>query len=291
MIYNSGSLMMYFTLPLAEPIDPFAGEFVYRIYDPSFFIAIDFAETKPLAALGNLPEPCAIELRPPPTGAEIESTRICWPKRMPNGSRRRSRTSVPCSPSPSPSCASRSRAPDAGRAASRRLRRHDGHARGALAQAPAALAAPDHDVIVTAETRIDPSRLIVRPRTDNEAASVARSHIALRSGRLDQGKAAGILRIDVGRAQSHPGPVAMVRRVHADGDELRLRGASRRRPRPRQGRRLGLGSCQRARTEARHPHCLHERRLPGAHRHRAGERSAADGARRRHRGTRPCRDA
>jgi ABC-type uncharacterized transport system substrate-binding protein len=75
MIYNSGSLMMYFTLPLAEPIDPFGGEFVYRIYDPSFFIAIDFAETKPLAALGNLPEPCGIELRPPPTGAEIESTK------------------------------------------------------------------------------------------------------------------------------------------------------------------------------------------------------------------------
>jgi nickel/cobalt transporter (NicO) family protein len=42
-----------------------------------------------------------------------------------------------------------------------------------LAQAPAARAAPDRDVIVTAETRIDPSRLIVRPRTDNEAASVA----------------------------------------------------------------------------------------------------------------------
>jgi ABC-type uncharacterized transport system substrate-binding protein len=75
MIYTNGTLMMHFTVPLAEPLDPFATQFVYRIYDPSFFIAIDFAEDKPLAALGTPPEPCTIELRAPPTGAEIEATR------------------------------------------------------------------------------------------------------------------------------------------------------------------------------------------------------------------------
>jgi ABC-type uncharacterized transport system substrate-binding protein len=75
MIYSSGTLKMHFTVPLAAPIDPFAAEFVYRIYDPSFFIAIDFAANKPLALLGNPPSPCRIELRPAPTGAEIETTR------------------------------------------------------------------------------------------------------------------------------------------------------------------------------------------------------------------------
>ena len=75
MIYNSGTLKMHFTIPLAEPVDPFAAEFVYRVYDPSFFIAIDFAENSPLALLGNVPEPCSIELRPAPTGAEIDATR------------------------------------------------------------------------------------------------------------------------------------------------------------------------------------------------------------------------
>ena len=75
MIYSNGVLKMHFTVPLAAPIDPFAAEFVYRIYDPSFYIAIDFAEDSPLALLGNAPEPCRIELRQPPTGAEIEATR------------------------------------------------------------------------------------------------------------------------------------------------------------------------------------------------------------------------
>ena len=74
-IYSNGTLKMHFTLPLAEPIDPFAAEFVYRVYDPSFYIAIDFAENAPLALLGHPPEPCSIELRPAPTGAEIDTTR------------------------------------------------------------------------------------------------------------------------------------------------------------------------------------------------------------------------
>lgn len=75
MIYSNGTVKMHFTLPLAEPVDPFAAEFVYRIYDPSFYIAIDFAQQNPLALLGNPPEACSIELRPAPTGAEIETTR------------------------------------------------------------------------------------------------------------------------------------------------------------------------------------------------------------------------
>ncbi len=74
-IYSNGVLKMHFTIPLAQPLDPYAAEFVYRIYDPSFYIAIDFAQSSPLALLGKAPEPCSIELRPAPTGAEIESTR------------------------------------------------------------------------------------------------------------------------------------------------------------------------------------------------------------------------
>ncbi|MFW6077457.1 MAG: DUF1007 family protein, partial [Hyphomicrobiales bacterium] len=74
-IYSNGTLKMHFTVPLAEPHDPFDAEFVYRIYDPSYYIAIDFAEASPLTLLGNAPEPCSIELRPAPTGEEIEETR------------------------------------------------------------------------------------------------------------------------------------------------------------------------------------------------------------------------
>ena len=75
LIYSNGTLKMHFTVPLAKPIDPFTAGFVYRIYDPSFYIAIDFAETTPLALLGNAPAACGIELGTAPTGAEIETTR------------------------------------------------------------------------------------------------------------------------------------------------------------------------------------------------------------------------
>ncbi len=74
-ILSNGTLKMHFTLPLAKPVDPFAAEFVYRIYDPSYYIAIDFAENDPLAALGSRPEACQVELWPAPTGQEIDSTR------------------------------------------------------------------------------------------------------------------------------------------------------------------------------------------------------------------------
>ena len=74
-ILSNGTLKMHFTVPLAQPADPFAAEFVYRIYDPSYYIGIDFAEKEPLAALGKRPDACKVELRPPPTGEEIDSTR------------------------------------------------------------------------------------------------------------------------------------------------------------------------------------------------------------------------
>lgn len=75
MVLSNDILKMHFTLPLAEPVDPVASEFVYRIYDPSFYIAIDFAENEPLTALGSPPPACKVELRAAPTGEEIESTR------------------------------------------------------------------------------------------------------------------------------------------------------------------------------------------------------------------------
>lgn len=43
----------------------------------------------------------------------------------------------------------------------------------AVAHCPPALATPEPNTVVTAEVKIDPGRLIVRPRTDREAATVA----------------------------------------------------------------------------------------------------------------------
>jgi nickel/cobalt transporter (NicO) family protein len=51
---------------------------------------------------------------------------------------------------------------------------------------------------VTAEVKIDPGRLIVRPKTGGGGESRSRARPDVRSGRMDPGEAEGVLRCDVG---------------------------------------------------------------------------------------------
>jgi ABC-type uncharacterized transport system substrate-binding protein len=74
-IHTNGILKMHFTLPLAEPVDPRAAEFVYQIYDPTFYIAMDYPGPEAVAAIGPMPTGCKVDLRPTPSDAETESTR------------------------------------------------------------------------------------------------------------------------------------------------------------------------------------------------------------------------
>jgi ABC-type uncharacterized transport system substrate-binding protein len=73
--YNDGKLTLFFVLPLATPVDPRAGEFQYKIYDPDFFIAFDYVKDNPVELEGTLPTGCAMALQPIPTEAELEQTR------------------------------------------------------------------------------------------------------------------------------------------------------------------------------------------------------------------------
>lgn len=68
-------LKMYFTVPLAEPIDPKAGEFSYMIYDPSFFIAIDYPDASAISAIGAKPANCSVEMGKPPSDEQTSQTR------------------------------------------------------------------------------------------------------------------------------------------------------------------------------------------------------------------------
>lgn len=70
-----GLLQLDFTVPLATPVDPRTGAFVFRIYDPTFYIAIDFAASEPLSVIGTPPQGCAAVLLPAPSDEEIEATR------------------------------------------------------------------------------------------------------------------------------------------------------------------------------------------------------------------------
>jgi ABC-type uncharacterized transport system substrate-binding protein len=70
-----GRLRMYFTVELPEPVDPAKHEFLFRIYDPSFFIAMEFEGDKPVEVLGKIPASCQVKVEEPPDLNETSDTR------------------------------------------------------------------------------------------------------------------------------------------------------------------------------------------------------------------------
>jgi ABC-type uncharacterized transport system substrate-binding protein len=74
-IYSNDKLKLYFTVPLAKPVDPRKGEFYYRIYDPEFFISMDYVKDDPVSVIGNLPEGCKLDVKPIVADAQLEDTR------------------------------------------------------------------------------------------------------------------------------------------------------------------------------------------------------------------------
>lgn len=74
-IYSNQRLKLYFTVPLDTPIDPKKNDFYYRIYDPEFYIAMDYAKDEPVTAQGAIPDGCKLDLLPIVTDAQTEETR------------------------------------------------------------------------------------------------------------------------------------------------------------------------------------------------------------------------
>jgi len=74
-IYSNEKLSLYFSVPLAEPVDPKKSDFYYRIYDPEFFIAMDYIKDEPVTAQGTVPSGCKLDLGPIVTDAQTEETR------------------------------------------------------------------------------------------------------------------------------------------------------------------------------------------------------------------------
>ncbi len=68
-------LKMHFKVPLAEPVDPKAVSFAYKIYDPSFYIAIDYSAKSPVNTIGTVPKGCAVELGKVVADEQTEETR------------------------------------------------------------------------------------------------------------------------------------------------------------------------------------------------------------------------
>lgn len=66
-------LLMRFTVPLAEAVDPRAAAVSYAVYDPTFYIEILHEQADPVALEGAAPADCGFELRPPEPDEEIVS--------------------------------------------------------------------------------------------------------------------------------------------------------------------------------------------------------------------------
>jgi ABC-type uncharacterized transport system substrate-binding protein len=72
---KDGRLTMNFVVPAVTPIDPRTAKFLYRIYDPTFYIAIDFVAKHPVKAIGKKPTVCKIEVGPVPDPSQTADTK------------------------------------------------------------------------------------------------------------------------------------------------------------------------------------------------------------------------
>jgi ABC-type uncharacterized transport system substrate-binding protein len=74
-IWSNDKLQLHMRVPLQTPVDPTKGEFVAKVYDPDFFIAMDYAKDEPVTVIGAMPKNCSIVMKPVPSDTEIEETR------------------------------------------------------------------------------------------------------------------------------------------------------------------------------------------------------------------------
>ena len=71
--YFQNRLGLAFTLPLAEPVDPRKSSFVYRIYDPTYYIEILHVEDKPVLFEGAAPAGCRYDVAIPKPDMKVLS--------------------------------------------------------------------------------------------------------------------------------------------------------------------------------------------------------------------------
>jgi ABC-type uncharacterized transport system substrate-binding protein len=72
--YKDKRLQLYFEIPLKTPLDPHGANFNYRIYDPEFFIAYEYARKLPVEVNEAMPKECKFVLRPLLSNAELAAT-------------------------------------------------------------------------------------------------------------------------------------------------------------------------------------------------------------------------
>lgn len=73
--YKDNVLTLHFMLPLEQPLAADTPGFSFAIYDPSYFIAFDFAKDKekPVTLGEGAPANCALDMDPAPSDADVQN--------------------------------------------------------------------------------------------------------------------------------------------------------------------------------------------------------------------------
>lgn len=69
------TLKLHFRVPLKTPVDPKKQAFSYKIYDPSFYIAIDYSKSRPVNVIGTAPKGCTVKLGEIAADEQTDATR------------------------------------------------------------------------------------------------------------------------------------------------------------------------------------------------------------------------
>lgn len=74
-IWSNNKLTLHFQVPLVKPVDPQKEEFMLKVYDPEFFIDLEYPADDAVDVTGNIPPSCKLVVKPVPTDAELDQTR------------------------------------------------------------------------------------------------------------------------------------------------------------------------------------------------------------------------
>jgi nickel/cobalt exporter len=74
-LWSNKQLKLHFRLPLKTPLDPRKQRVFYRVYDPGFFIAIEFSGKEAVSGVGAMPATCHVELQEPVSDQQTADTK------------------------------------------------------------------------------------------------------------------------------------------------------------------------------------------------------------------------
>jgi ABC-type uncharacterized transport system substrate-binding protein len=74
-VWRDGKLSLLLFVPLRQPVDPRQGSFSVKVFDPEYYVAIDYRKDDPFRVTGKPPQGCKVALEPLASTADLVQTR------------------------------------------------------------------------------------------------------------------------------------------------------------------------------------------------------------------------